>query len=885
MIQNRFGTIFGEGEDPFVNNEEQGMITNAYTVRTDMMRMALHKRTDINKECDYPETAQIKIIDYKEMYDRSAIGNRVVSVLPAESWQVSPEIFEDDDPDTETEFEKAWADLGRFLLEEESFFENEDEKGNPIWEYLHRADRLSGIGHFGIILIGIDDGKPLHEAVDGFEDPEVGDLKGPMFVNNKVASDPKDDKKEGGKGTKRNLLYLSVFDESCITSMVYEPNQSSPRYRKPKFYNIDLGINDTTEYTAAGREGRSIKVHWSRCIHIVDNMDSSEVFGVPRQRSVWNHLLDLMKVYGGGAEGFWKNCVMRIFLETHPQLGGDVTIDEEGIKEKMWDMDNGLQKHAALMGMSAKTVAPTVVDPSPHVNTQIEAICIKIPIPKRVFMGSERGELASGQDDGTWNDTVRGRRNEYVIPRIIAPFVNRLIKMKVLPTPKSLTANWPDPETMKPLEKAQLALTRADTMAHYIAGKVDMLIDPMDFLTREMGFSDDEADTILERAVERAEGVAEEQEAERVKLAGEQEAANEKLAKAQPAPVVAPGAPSPDGKPGFPPKAKADGKPGFPPKAKAAPKPAAGVAKPPKAAAKAPAPKVKNEMNTESEQTLNALSLLHGGGHSKKANAKRAAAKGGKMLDKPSSAFKSLNPDGKDTEQKFMDKDGNYTPERVKLHDEIVAKIIATATPVDDPVSYIMGGGPAAGKSSSIRSGQVSPPKNSVMIAGDELKAELPEYKEMFAKKNMGAASMVHEESSHLSKRIQKEASLAGYNTLLDGTGDSSVKKLREKTDLMRAKGQKVVGVYATVSTETAVKRNVARAKVEGRIVPEAAVRASHAGVSRTVPEAIKQGIYDEFTLFDTNGKSPRKVASAKGTNLTVHEPKLWQDFLDKGTE
>jgi len=871
MVQNRFGTIFGEGEDPFVNNEEQEMITNAYTVRTDMLRQALHKRKDINKECDYPETSQIKIIDYLEMYERSAIGNRVVSVLPAESWQISPEIFEDDDPDTETEFEAAWADLGRYLLEEESFFANDEEHGNPIWEYLHRADRLSGIGHFGIILIGIDDGKSLLEPVEGFEDQEPGDLSpGPMFVNNKDTNgDVKKDSggKDKAKGAKRSLLYLSVFDESCITSMVYEPNQSSPRYRKPKFYNIDLGINDTTEYTTAGREGRSIKVHWSRCIHLADNMDSSEVFGVPRQRSVWNHLLDLMKVYGGGAEGFWKNCVMRIFLETHPQLGGDVTIDEEGIKEKMWDMDNGLQKHAALMGMSAKTVAPTVVDPSPHVNTQIEAICIKIPIPKRVFMGSERGELASGQDDGTWNDTVRGRRNEYVIPRIIAPFVNRLIKMGVLPKPKSLTVNWPDPETMKPIEQAQLAVHRVDAMSKYIAGKVDMLIDPMDFLTREMGFTDDEAETILERAVERAEGVAEEQEEERLKLAAEQEAANEKLAKAQPAPVVAPGAPG--------------GKPGFPPKAKAAPKPAPpGVAKPPKP----PAP-VKNDMNAESDQTRNALALLHSGGHGKKANAKRAAARGGKMLDKPSSAFKPLNADGKDTEQKFMDKDGNYTPERVKLHDEIVAKALATATPVDDPVAYIMGGGPAAGKSSSIRSGQVNPPKNSVMIAGDELKAELPEYKEMFAKKDMKAASMVHEESSHLSKRIQEEASLAGYNTLLDGTGDSSVEKLQTKTDLMRAKGQKVIGVYATVDTETALKRNVARAKVEGRIVPEAAVRAIHAGVSRTVPEAIKAGLYDEFTLFDTNGKSPRKVASAKGTNLTVHEPKLWQNFLDKGNE
>ena len=41
---------------------------------------------------------------------------------------------------------------------------------------------------------------------------------------------------------------------------------------------------------------------------------------------------------------------------------------------------------------------------TPFIEVHLQAICIKIPCPKRVFMGSERGELASAQDDSQWND-------------------------------------------------------------------------------------------------------------------------------------------------------------------------------------------------------------------------------------------------------------------------------------------------------------------------------------------------------------------------------------------------------------------------------------------------------------------------------------------------
>lgn len=60
--------------------------------------------------------------------------------------------------------------------------------------------------------------------------------------------------------------------------------------------------------------------------------------------------------------------------------------------------------------------------------------------------------------------------------------------------------------------------------------------------------------------------------------------------------------------------------------------------------------------------------------------------------------FKPANPDGKDTQERFKDKDGNYTPERSKLHAEIIKKTLSSKTPVENPIGYLMGGGPASRK-------------------------------------------------------------------------------------------------------------------------------------------------------------------------------------------
>jgi hypothetical protein len=101
-------------------------------------------------------------------------------------------------------------------------------------------------------------------------------------------------------------------------------------------------------------------------IHVNDVHDvagSSEIFSPPRMRPVLNRILDLQKIYGAAGEGYWQGAFTGVSLETHPQLGGDVTIDSADVRSQLENYMNSLQRWLAITGMSAKTLSPTVTDP------------------------------------------------------------------------------------------------------------------------------------------------------------------------------------------------------------------------------------------------------------------------------------------------------------------------------------------------------------------------------------------------------------------------------------------------------------------------------------------------------------------------------------------
>ncbi len=552
----------------------EDMVANVMSIRRDFLKSLTDPRRDVYAECGLP-TGSIGVERYYTLYDREAIAARVCEVVAREAWKVIPEVYEDDDPNLLTPFEAAWADLPLSLSPTKSHFKTEATQGGTVWEYLRRLDEQCGIGRYGVLLLGIDDGRPLWEAVEGVEeegavsgpqskgaldkekgtDPEYQwgweswggtgkaprkqynlNLRGAEFGRQYVANfappagPPKptaapakaiprtDDPYAKPAGptlpppfkSKTPLRYLRVFPEVVADIVRFETNRSSPRFGQPLEYLLTL--NDPRfgdQYSGIGLTTNTVRVHWTRVIHLADNVGACEWAGTPRMQQVYNNLVGLQKLYCGSPEMYWRGAFPGLAIETHPQLGGDVNINKQDVKDKMEQYQNGLQRYLLLMGMSAKTLSPQVVDPTPQINAQIQGICMRLAIPQRVFMGSERGELASGQDDDNWNDRLGQRHKDFCTPKVVIPFVDRLISLGVLPPPQSeetgLKVEWPSLSVMPEDRKAAVALQQTQALAAYVSGGLDAMIEPVDYLTKVLDFSDADARGMIERASEHAE--------------------------------------------------------------------------------------------------------------------------------------------------------------------------------------------------------------------------------------------------------------------------------------------------------------------------------------------------------------------------------------------
>jgi hypothetical protein len=202
---------------------------------------------------------------------------------------------------------------------------------------------------------------------------------------------------------------------------------------------------------------------------------------------------------------YYQGAFGGIFFETHPQLGGQVKVDEAKMRQALANRRLGLQRDVMIPGMHANSLAPQVADPSKHIEVQLDAICIYLACPKRIFMGSERGELSSNQDTRAWYGRVRKRLNRYVTPKILVPFINRLIQVGVLPMPAQYSAHWPDLASTTDLEKADIGLKRTQALVAYVSGSGNGAVGEQDYMVRFLGFTEEEAQQMIDSRMEALE--------------------------------------------------------------------------------------------------------------------------------------------------------------------------------------------------------------------------------------------------------------------------------------------------------------------------------------------------------------------------------------------
>ena len=384
--------------------------------------------------------------DYWGRYERQDIAARIIDAPVNASWREPPEINENDEQ--ETPFEVAWTDLSR-------------DSQVRLFHYIRRADKLAGIGLYGVIYLGFDDGKLPVEPVE----------------------------------SANKLTYLRAYSEQSAAISKWERDPASPRFGLPLEYNIQTAnLNDQ-----GMSRGSSIQVHWTRIIHIADGLMENEVYGTPRLQRVFNRLQDLELVSGSSAEMFWRGAF--------PGLGFMADADSDIDAQTLSDMEDeieeyihGLKRYLRMQGITIAELAQQVADPTGHVEILLQLISGATGIPKRILVGSERGELSSSQDEANWNSRVSERRDDYCEIVILRPLIDRLIQVKVLPEPSEAgyTIAWPDLFSPSEKEQAEIAKTRMETLAAYVNAQGADLVLPVEmFLERMLGFTSEEVEKAL----------------------------------------------------------------------------------------------------------------------------------------------------------------------------------------------------------------------------------------------------------------------------------------------------------------------------------------------------------------------------------------------------
>ena len=95
--------------------------------------------------------------DYLGKYRRDDVAAKIVDAGPRATWTRSPDIVDPADP--ESQFIEDWLEL------------SEDLRVPSFW---HLVDRLAGIGHYGVLLIG--------ERGGNLEEPLPMNLRGPESI-------------------------------------------------------------------------------------------------------------------------------------------------------------------------------------------------------------------------------------------------------------------------------------------------------------------------------------------------------------------------------------------------------------------------------------------------------------------------------------------------------------------------------------------------------------------------------------------------------------------------------------------------------------------------------------------------------------------------------
>lgn len=282
-----------------------------------------------------------------------------------------------------------------------------------LWQRLAECDRRAMVGRYAGAILRIADGQRFDQPVG--------------MVSNGLDG----------------LVEIIPAWEGQLTVSQWDTVETSETYGQPTMYAFqEAAVGDS-------KQPRSLTIHPDR---VVIWSDDGTLNGRSPLEAGYNDLMDVEKVRGGGAEGFWKNAKSAPILEADKDAKLGEMAKAMGVKpdelvdkmnDQVRDFQAGFDVVLMLQGMTAKPMTVTLpASPEHYFLVAAQCFAASFAIPLKILLGSQSGERASTEDAGEWARTNMGRRTNIVVPAIMA-VIRRLERFNILPA-RDWHLDWAD---------------------------------------------------------------------------------------------------------------------------------------------------------------------------------------------------------------------------------------------------------------------------------------------------------------------------------------------------------------------------------------------------------------------------------------------------------
>ena len=355
------------------------------------------------------------------MYNRGGIAKRLVDAYPDAVWARPPVIWANGDDQWSADWANFAEDIG-------------------LWNALYRLDKLAGLGHYAILLLGTD--KP------GLERP----LRNP-----------------------KQITFLQPYGQTSAQISKWNKDSTSPDFGRPTSYRIYPDTLSGTEILNSGvstpsPSRSSFMVHSSRVLHIARGTLEDDIYGQPLMAPSWDYLTDLRKVVGSSSESYWISANRGLQADVDKDMALSST-DQAALQDEIDEFINGFRRFVRTKGVKLETLKNDLANPKDPFDVLVTLISGTSGIPKRILLGSEAGQLASTQDKGNWAERIEENRALHIEPTILKPLLKKMLELKLIRPPKegaNIGILWPDAYRMSPLERGQTSAQTARTIANVV---------------------------------------------------------------------------------------------------------------------------------------------------------------------------------------------------------------------------------------------------------------------------------------------------------------------------------------------------------------------------------------------------------------------------------